>query len=622
MANFYRDNEDLQFYATVGLPWEPLVDLTELGYKDPDGHASFDEAMQFYGETLDLVGGLVATELAPYAAELDRAPVELHDGEVKQAPAMDRFFKKVGELGLHGLCVPRELDGMNAPLATYMLSAEMFARGDVGAMTHHSFHGGMAMAMLVYSIHEGSTRFGEDGRIAETRFANEIKDIASGNAWGCMDITEPHAGSDMAALRTRADQDADGNWRLNGQKIYITSGHGKYHFVVAKTSPEESLDSLSFFLVPAYEDTKAGRKRYATVGRVEEKMGHHSSATCQIHFENTPAQLVGKTGEGFKQMLILMNNARVGVSFESIGLCENAYRQAKEYAAQRPSMGRMIAHHELVAEMLDNMETDIRGLRALAAHCAWQEEMAQKLRIAERHPMGSLAGEMKQLGDRCRFEARRTTPLAKYLCSEKAVEISRNAIQVHGGAGYTKDYGAEKLMRDAMVLPIYEGTSQIQSLMSMKDSLMGMIQRPGEFADQMARNRVRSLTGKGETAREVARMRYAVCRAQQYLLTRTAADKLGQVRGLPLKEWRRNLTTGWDPKRDFSWAMLHAERLIRMESFTTIAELLLQQAQEHPSRQKWADRWVERYSAQVQYELDRVLHSGSRLLDELAHARG
>ena len=117
MANFYRDNEDLQFYATVGLPWEPLVDLTELGYKDPDGHASFDEAMQFYGETLDLVGGLVATELAPYAAELDRAPVELHDGEVKQAPAMDRFFKKVGELGLHGLCVPRELDGMNPTLA-------------------------------------------------------------------------------------------------------------------------------------------------------------------------------------------------------------------------------------------------------------------------------------------------------------------------------------------------------------------------------------------------------------------------------------------------------------------------------------------------------------------------
>jgi 3-(methylthio)propanoyl-CoA dehydrogenase len=171
------------------------------------------------------------------------------------------------------------------------------------------------------------------------------------------------------------------------------------------------------------------------------------------------------------------------------------------------------------------------------------------------------------------------------------------------------------------VLPIYEGTSQIQALMSMKDSLLGLIKRPGAFADQMARARVQSFARGSELDREVAAMRYAACRAQQHLMTKTAADKFAQVRGLPLQQWKSGFTSGWDPKRDFTWAMLHAERLIRIEAHTTIAELLQQQARQDSSRQKWAERWVERSAPLVQYELDRILHGGARLLRELDELR-
>src|SRR5262249_44535586 len=153
-------------------------------------------------------------------------------------------------------------------------------------------------------------------------------------------------------------------------------------------------------------------------------------------------------------MLTLMNNARLGVGFESIGLCEAAYRMARDYAAQRPSMGKTIDRHEMIADYLDEMRTDLLGLRAIAVEGALAEEMARKLSLQKRDPVQAR---------RCARRARRLTPLLKYLAAEKAVEIARRCVQIHGGNGYMAEYGAEKLLRDAMVMPIYEGTSQIQA---------------------------------------------------------------------------------------------------------------------------------------------------------------
>ncbi len=630
MANFFTDNDDLRFYFEKGIDWAPLVEITEYGFRTKDGFKTVPEAVTFYREVAEMVGELVGDQIAPRVAQLDREHPRLLDGEAVEGEAARAIFKAIKDAELHRLCIPRELGGLNAPLVVYFLNAEMMARADVSVMTHHSFHGGMAMAALVYSIHEGSTTFDvENAKIASTRWAEAIEEIGRGDAWGCMDITEPNAGSDRAALRTRAEQDERGEWFVTGQKIFITSGHGKYHFVIARTEqaadpndPFGGLKGLSMFLVKAYEDLPDGtRERYVTLERVEEKLGHTGSVTAALAFERAPAELIGKRGEGFKYMLTLMNNARLGVGFESIGLAECALRMAKAYAEERRSMGKPIARHEMIADLLDEMETDVQGLRALAVQAAVHEELSQKLALLERFEGMARPDEKERLArdlPRHRRRARRYTPLLKYLAAEKAVEIARRAVQIHGGVGYTKEYGAEKLLRDAMVLPIYEGTSQIQSLMARKDTLVGIIKRPQAFVTKLGQARFRSMSARDALERRVARIQALSLSAQQHLVTRTAGAKLKALADVPLAEWRDALTKQWDPKRDFALAMLHAERLTRMLADEAICEILLAQAKAHPERRELLGRYLDRAELRCKALHEEITTTGDRILDKLA----
>ncbi|HEX4456874.1 MAG TPA: acyl-CoA dehydrogenase family protein, partial [Polyangia bacterium] len=466
MANdFYQDNDDLRFYVEKWIDWEPLYRLTEADGKAEGAPKSLAEAVEFYKETLGLIGNFVADEIAPHGAQLDREAVDFVDGEAVFPKRLAGIFEQIKALGLHGLCVPRELGGMNAPALVYYLASEVFARGDVSVMAHHGFHGGIALAMILFSTREGSTKIDPTtGKILETRWQSYIEEIARGDAWGCMDITESDAGSDMAALRARGEQDADGNWFVTGTKIFITSGHGKYHFVIARTEPAKDpndpfagLGGLSMFLVPTYEDKDGKRERVVKIGRIEEKLGHHASVTASLEFDRAPAQLVGKRGEGFQYMLTLMNGARLGVGFECIGLGEASIRLAQAYATERRSMGKSIDQHEMIADYFEEMRTDVAGVRALAVHGAFHEELAQKKELQLQFaPMSEEQRALvKREVARHKRQARRVTPLLKYLGAEKAVELSRRAVQIHGGVGYTKDYGAEKLLRDAMVMPIY-----------------------------------------------------------------------------------------------------------------------------------------------------------------------
>ena len=626
MANFFKDNEDLRYYVDQGIDWEELVALTEWGFRQDDGFKSTDEAVEFYREVLSMVGDLAADEVAPRSAAIDRAGVRLVDGEAIHAPEHDLIFRKLNEVGLHALSLPRELGGMNAPMLIYMLNSEILGRADVSVMAHHGFHGGMAMAMLMYSLQEGtSTVDAASGRITSTRFADAIAEIAAGEAWGCMDITESDAGSDMGAIRSKGEQDASGQWFVTGQKIFITSGSGKYHFVIARTEkaegtgPMDGLAGLSLFLVKTYEDGPEGRRRLATVSRVEEKLGHHGSVTATIDFDRTPADLIGKRGEGFRLMLMLMNNARLGVGFESIGLCEAAVRLASDYAAERRSMGKTIDRHEVIADALDEMRTDIQVLRALAMEGAVWEEIGQKKDIAARYVAEAGSVEQKRLQKDARAaknRARKVTPLLKYLAAEKAVEMGRRCIQIHGGVGYTREYGAEKLLRDAIVMPIYEGTSQIQALMAMKDALVGAMQKPQAFMRGLAQARWRAVSSKDPLDKRVARLQGLAYAAQQHLIQKTAVTKLRSLGGLPLSTWPKALK-GWDPKRDFALAMLHAERLTRMLADVAGAEILLAQAQRHPERREVLERHLERAEPRCRFLHEEITTTGERLLEKL-----
>ncbi len=550
-------------------------------------------------------------------------------GEARFPPRAAGIFEQIKQLELHGLCVPRELGGLNAPMALYYLLSELFGRADVSIMAHHGFHGGMAAAALMFSAREGTTKFDpKTGAILETRFRPMIDDIVKGRAWGCMDITEPDAGSDMAKLRCVGEQDEKGDWFVTGQKIFITSGHGKWHFVIARTEkagneedPMAGLKGLSMFLVPTYEDLPDGtRKRMVTLERVEEKLGHHASVTAALSFDRAPAQLVGKRGEGFEYMLLLMNGARVGVGFECVGLCEAAIRLAQDYAAQRKSMGKTIDKHEMIADYLDEMRTDVQALRALCVYGTYHEELAQKLTMRTRTDEALAPEEKKTLeraANKHKRNARRVTPLLKYFGAEKAVEISRRALQIHGGVGFTTEYGAEKLLRDSIVMPIYEGTSQIQALMAMKDTLGAIMKRPQAFLRHGAQARWRSVSARDPLERRVAKMQAVSHQAQQHLVLRTAGDKFKSVQDHPLTEWPERFSKNWNPKRDFAFAMLHAERLIRILVDEAVAEILWEQAQQHPERRAVLERWLERAEPRSRFLLDEITTTGDRLLNML-----
>lgn len=633
MTSFFTDNRDLQFYMDRGIDWSELVELTELLRGAEQGFERAEEAVSFYREILELVGAFAAEQIAPFAAQIDREGVRFEGGEAIFPPRLQAIFEGLKALELHGMCLPRELGGQNVPLTIFNLANEMIGRADVSVMTHNSFHGAIAMAMLVYSMNEGSTTFDrEKGVIDSTRFAAQIEEIRRGEAWGCMDITEPDAGSDMAALRAVGEQDEAGNWYVSGQKIFITSGHGKYHFVIARTEkaagpddPKAGLGGLSMFLVPAYEEDASGtRRRIVTLERLEEKLGHHGSATAALNFERAPAVLVGERGEGFKYMLTLMNGARIGVGFESLGLCEAAHRMASTYAAERRSMGKSIDRHEMIADYLDEMETDIAGLRALAVTSAVSEEIAQKTQVAMRFGLITSEAELTRRhrsAARHRHRARRFTPLLKYLAAEKAVEIARQNLQIHGGVGYTKEYGAEKLLRDALVLPIYEGTSQIQALMCMKDTLMAALKSPQGFAKRVAQAKLRSASARDPLERRVAKLQSLALSSVQHLLTKTAADKYRAIKGRPLAEWPDAFMKQWDPKRDFAVAMLHAERLTRQLAEEAIAELLLEQAKVHPERRELLERHLERAEPRARYLHEQITTTGKRLLEKLEGER-
>jgi 3-(methylthio)propanoyl-CoA dehydrogenase len=627
-ANFFLDNDDLRFHFDKAIDWESLASVTEFGFTLPGGPKNTQEGLETWREVATMVGELVGEEIAPRSPLLDKQHAHLEGGEAIVGEASRAVFERINGVELHKLCLPRDLGGMNAPLMLYFLVAEMIGRADVSTMTHHSFHGGMALAALIYSITEGTTTFDRATRtITSTRFQQMIDEIGRGEAWGCMDITEPDAGSDMAKLRTKAEKDENGVWRLSGNKIFITSGHGKWHFVIARTSEAKGDDAaaglkgLSMFLVKAYDDMPDGtRKRYVTIDRLEEKLGHNASCTAALTFDRVPGELIGELGEGFKYMLVLMNNARLGVGFEGIGISEAALRMSKEYADGRKSMGKSIAKHEMIADLLDEMESDVKAMRSLAVRACFHEEMAQKINLVLQFEPPTDADAKRDLEKQYKRHAkraRRYTPLLKYWTSEKAVECARRAIQIHGGSGYTKDYGAEKLLRDALVLPIYEGTSQIQSLMAMKDTLGRIIKDAPGFMREVATANWKSVSARDELERRVAKLQVESLAMQRYLVTKTATGKIRTLGAKPVGSWQKELTQAWDPKRDFAWAMLHAERLTRILSIEAMAEILLDEAQRFPERRAVLEVFLERSEIEVRGLVDQITSRGGRLLAQL-----
>lgn len=606
--NYFSENKDLQYHFQQTIDWKRIVSLAERDYQDPDGFKSLEEALEFYRDILNNVGKFIPKEVLPRASAIDQQGCKIEAGEVHNPKELDEIIAMCKELGLHSLILPREFGGLNVPFTIQCMLIEMFCRIDLSSYTHISFYNAIGQFLLMFSLLEGSTEI-KQGQIVKTRFQKAIEEIASGENWGAMVLTEPNAGSDLGNIHTKATRQGEA-WVLNGRKMFITEGHGEHHIVLARNAEAKSglgLDGLSLFYVPRHRETEAGRIDNFIVENIEHKMGLNGSPTCSLVYENSYAELIGEEGQGFTQMVRMMNGFRLGVGFQCLGLIQGAFSMAKAYAETRVTMGKPIIEHELIADMLFNMETDLCGLRAMAYKSVSEFELAQREEMYFEHDdtFQGNADEKKRRGDENRRRkryVRKITPLLKYLGAEKAVEVCRFNMQIHGGFGYTKEYKAERLLRDALVLPVYEGTSQIQALMTLKDEMKNILKRPGVFCKKYLRSYFYFLPFQSSYQKALKRGRYLLFKSLKQLLFGMIREKRKHTRKTPGGFWKVltfRYLKHWDPKQDFAFGLLHAERICRMMSKLEIAKILVEQAELHQERVYWAERYLKKIIPEI-----------------------
>lgn len=358
----------------------------------------------------DSMRAFAQERLAPFAAEWDK-------NHTFPAEAL----KELGELGAMGMCVPEEWDGAGMDYMSLVLTLEEIAAGDGATSTIVSVQNSLACGI--------TQKYGTDAQKEEW-----LKPLARGEKWGCFCLTEPHTGSDAAAITTRADRDDD-HFVLNGVKQFITTGkHAHMAIVFAVTDKAAGKKGISCFLIPT--NTPG-----FIVGRTEDKMGQHASDTVQIIFENcrVPASaLLGKEGEGYKIALSNLEAGRIGIAAQSIGMARAAFEAAVRYAKERVTFGQPIIEHQAVNFRLADMNTLLDAARLMV----WR------------------AAQLKDAGKPCLKEA----SMAKMFASEAAEKIASDAIQIHGGVGYTSDFPVERIYRDVRISQIYEGANDIQRL--------------------------------------------------------------------------------------------------------------------------------------------------------------
>ncbi|MCY1315141.1 Acyl-CoA dehydrogenase [compost metagenome] len=337
-------------------------------------------------------------------------------------------LKEMGALGFLGMLVPENYGGSDLGMVAYALALEEIAAGEGAASTIVSVHSSVGCMPIL--------RFGTEDQ--KRRF---LPKMAAGEWIGGFALTEPHAGSDASALKTRARLDGD-HYVIDGSKQFITSGkNGDVMIVFAVTDPAAGKKGISAFIVPT--DTPG----YEVVS-VEHKLGQAASDTCALGFSNMRVPVenrLGMEGEGYKIALSNLEGGRIGIAAQSVGMARAAFEAAVSYAKERIAFGQPIASHQAIAFKLADMATKIEMARQMVLHAA----------------------SLREAGQPCLKEA----SMAKLVASEMAEEVCSGAIQVHGGYGYLRDYAVERIYRDARVCQIYEGTSEVQRLVIARELL-------------------------------------------------------------------------------------------------------------------------------------------------------
>ena len=459
MANFYRDNKDIENVIDA-LDLTEVATLLEEDFKFAKEYdfAPKDaaDAIDNYKRAIDLCGDIMANRIAPLAEETDLVGNTLNeDGSVTRAPGMKLAIELFGKTGLMGVTIPYYLGGLNMPCTVLTACNDIVSRGDAGLMNLFGLQG----------IAETINWFADEDIKKEY-----VPKLVSGEWTGAMVLTEPDAGSDLQSVKTSAYQDKDGVWRVNGVKRFITNGCGEVLLVLARTEPEFSDGrGLSCLLVE--------KGPWVKVRRLENKLGIHGSPTCEMVFTEAPAKLIGLRKRGLiTYVMALMNGARMGIAAQGTGIGEAAYRAARDYAAARKQFGVTIDTFPALRELMSTMSVELQASRALTYYAAKNVDLEAGLG----KKFEALKGSPEAQAVRARFKKasafnKMLTPMAKYYGSEMSMRNAQGAISVLGGSGFMKDYPCERYLRDSRITTIYEGTSQLQVVAAIAGVTGGLV---------------------------------------------------------------------------------------------------------------------------------------------------
>ena len=397
------------------------------------------------GETVEAVlveaGRLCDEVMAPLLRNGDLHPAKLENGVVRSSPGFKEAYQQIAEGGWVAVAAGQEFGGMGLPQTVCVAVNDMMSGANLALQLNPLLTQGQIEALEHHASDE----------LKETY----LPKLISGEWSGTMNLTEPQAGSDVGALRTKAEPKGDGTYAVTGQKIFISWGDSDVtenvcHLVLARLpDAAPGTRGISLFMVPKLipdENGNPGVANSLKVVSLEHKMGLHGSPTCVMSFEGATGWLVGEEGKGMAAMFTMMNNARLAVGVQGIGIAEGAYQKALEYAQDRVQFAPIIEHAD-VRRMLAEMKAEVFAARSIALACAVALDM------------GRATGEADWAA-----RAALLTPIAKAYGTDIGMWVAEQGIQVHGGMGFIEETGAAQYYRDVRVTAIYEGTNGIQAM--------------------------------------------------------------------------------------------------------------------------------------------------------------
>ena len=436
------DVKKLQYYLNSPL-MKRIVELKERDYTEKDqfddAPVNYDDAIENYKHLLDITDDISRNIIEPNSESVDQEGPHLVDGRMVYASKTFENLEATRKAGLWGISMPRRFGGLNLPITVFSMLSEIVSAADSG------FQNIWSLQSCIDTLYE----FG-----SPEQQAKYIPRICAGETMS-MDLTEPDAGSDLQRVMLKATQDADGTWRLNGVKRFITNGDSDIHLVLARSEAgTRDGRGLSMFI---YDKRDGG----VDVRHIENKLGIHGSPTCELTYKNAKAELCGSQRLGLiKYVMSLMNGARLGIAAQSVGLEQEAYDQAVSYARDRAQFGKKIIEFPAVYDMLSRMKAKIDGSRTVLYQTSRYVDIYKTLEDISRER--KLTPEERQELKKYSRLADAFTPLSKGMASEFANQNAYDCVSIHGGSGFIMEYKAQRLMRDARIFSIYEGTTQLQ----------------------------------------------------------------------------------------------------------------------------------------------------------------